>query len=131
MSIFVTARIVATDPELAIAHFAQSSFDPDLVSGGAAPFARPALLSVYGLAPNVSAYLELDKTRPLEARAAIAEVVRRYLAISRDDLVVTYVDTIIVKRVGELWLNNRRFLDFVPVDQPWSVAREIPELRRT
>lgn len=121
MSVDISFYIKTTRRDEVLAHFQTSTIVSGLASVSARVPRNPHFhVELYGLDTNVSVNFRLDKTRLIEARAAIAELIRRHLETTTDDVVVVYIDMPIVKRVGTLHLCNDRYRDFVPTGQPWT-----------
>src|SRR6266581_4587944 len=60
----------------------------------------PFAMELYGIIPITDIYFGLNMDHSLEARAHLAQALRFFLSIVTDDVVVSYLDKIVIKRIG-------------------------------
>ena len=85
-------------------------------------------LELLGFEPTVSIYFAIDKEHSVEARRQFAAAVRNFLLNAKGDVIVTYLDTLVLKRVEETAVCVTSYSDLIPDDGlHWSIVPELPQ----
>ena len=99
------------------------SYESDLLSIAVAVMPRPHFIGDdYGVDPNVLVHFVLDKDRGSQSRAALAQAVRTFLAVTETDVVVMYIDAPILRRAGGTRQVAPGYEEFVPDVSEWRVS---------
>ena len=85
-------------------------------------------LELLGFDSTISIYFVLDKLRSTDARQQLAAAVRNFLSRTRGDTVVTYMDTIVLKRHSTIARCAAAYTDLLPADGAgWTVVPELEQ----
>jgi len=126
-------------PEAAIAaafptHVVQVASDRSLVQTNAVNASarrrtKPNFdLELFGFEPAVSIYLVIDKDRSVEARQELAAAIRSFLDSTSGDVALTYLDTIVLNRVGATAVCAASYADMLPNGTAgWTIVAELPQ----
>jgi hypothetical protein len=71
-------------------------------------------LELFGFEPAISIYFAIDKERATEARQQLAAAIRSFLSSATGDVAVTYLDTLVVKRIGQTAVCAAAYSDMLP-----------------
>src|SRR5438874_1980832 len=74
----------------------------------------PFAMELYGIIPHTDIFFRLDMENSIEARTHLADAVRHFLGAVTGDVVVSYLDKIVVKRIGSTKLCANDYADMVP-----------------
>jgi hypothetical protein len=85
---------------------------------------------LFGIESKVSFYFAIDDLRATEARYELAAAVRQFLSATSGDVVMTYLDILVLKRVGDHAVCAISYADLLPAGGAnWKMvpALEQPE----
>jgi len=95
----------------------------DLLSIAVVPMPEQHFITEdYGLEPHVLVQFTLNKEHSSQARTQLALAVREFLAASERDVLVMYLDTPIVRCVGDARQVAPGYEQFAPEDAGWLVS---------
>jgi hypothetical protein len=123
LAICFPAHIVVVEPPrahvaLKALHATASLPEPSLVD-----------LAVIGLNPRVAIHFALEIRHSTTARATLVAAVNRFLETVQGDVVVTYLDEIIVRRIGSMAACVHRYTAMLPGDNgTWTIVSSIDEI---
>lgn len=108
----------------------RSRVETDVLDVSAMRQTRPNFdLELFGFEPAISIYFAIDKWRSTEARQQLAAAVRNFLSSTPGDVVVTYLDTIVLKRLGETAVCASAYADMLPHGGTgWTTVPELEQL---
>jgi hypothetical protein len=85
-------------------------------------------LELFGFKPTVSIYFAIDKERSVGARQQLATAVRSFLSSVPGDAVVSYLDTIVLKRQGLTSICAIAYSDLLPNGGAgWTMVQELKQ----
>ncbi|MBC7976016.1 MAG: hypothetical protein H7138_13675 [Myxococcales bacterium] len=124
------AAIAAAFPE----HVVQVASDRSMVQtnalrASARPRTRPNFdLELLGFEPAVSIYFAIDKDRSAEARQQLAAAIRAFLDGTSGDVALTYLDTLVLKRLGDTAICAASYADMLPNRAAgWTIVPELAQ----
>lgn len=77
---------------------------------------------LFGFEPKVSLYFAIDDLRAMEARDELAVAIRQFLGATSGDVVVTYLDVLVLKRLGDHAVCAISYADLIPADADWEMV---------
>lgn len=85
-------------------------------------------LELFGFEPAVSIYFAIDKEHSMDARPQLAAAVRNFLLSTRGDVVVMYLDVLVLKRLAGTAVCATAYSDLVPDDgRDWAIVSELAQ----